>query len=221
MLKNKTLQLSLLIGAILLLDQCLKIWVKTHFAYGEDRSLFGLGFTWARLQFVENEGMAFGLTLGGGYGKLALSVFRLAAIGLLIYYLRSLLRQDAPRGLILSFGAILAGAIGNMIDGAVYGLLFSASDPHHFQIATLLPKEGGYAPFLHGKVVDMLYFPMFRFPDSVPLLGGHTFFEHIFNLADASITTGVLVLLLFQGKHLKTPQTVENPNPETPLNTTF
>lgn len=144
--------------------------------------------------------MAFGLTLGGEYGKLALSLFRIAAVSFLLYYLRMLLRSKVSFGLIVCFSLILAGAIGNIIDSAIYGLIFSET-PYHGGVATMFPAEGGYAGFLHGKVVDMFYFPMFEgfFPEWLPLWGGEhfLFFRPVFNVADAAITVGVLSLLLF------------------------
>lgn len=159
-----------------------------------------LGQTWALIHFVENEGMAFGITLGGEYGKLALSLFRIAAVCFLLYYLRILLRSKVSFGLIISFALILAGAIGNIIDSAFYGLIFSET-PYHGGVATVFPEEGGYAGFLHGKVVDMFYFPMFEgfFPEWLPLWGGEhfLFFRPVFNIADAAITVGVLNLLIF------------------------
>lgn len=159
-----------------------------------------LGLSWALIHFVENEGMAFGITLGGDHGKLALSLFRIAAVGFLVYYLRLLLRSKVPFGLILSFALILAGAIGNIIDSAFYGLIFTET-PYHGGVATMFPEGGGYAGFLHGKVVDMFYFPMFEgfFPQWMPVWGGEhfQFFRPVFNIADAAITTGVLSLLIF------------------------
>ena len=196
---KRSIKVSLIILVVLLLDQSLKIWVKTHMEYNESIELLGLD--WARIHFVENPGMAFGIELGGSYGKLALSLFRILAVGFLIYYLRQLIRSRVSFGLLASFALILAGAMGNILDSAFYGLIFSAS-PYHGGLATLFPPEGGYAGFLHGKVVDMLYFPLFSgtFPEWLPVWGGKPFlfFKPIFNIADLSITVGVLNILLFQ-----------------------
>ena len=189
---------------VLLIDQCLKIWVKTHMEYGEEFGILGL--SWARIHFVENEGMAFGLSLGGNLGKLALSVFRLLAVGFLIYIIHSLVKAKETFGVILSFSLILAGALGNILDSAFYGLIFS-NTPYHGGLATLHPEAGGYASFLFGKVVDMLYFPIIdtTFPDSFPVWGGQRFqfFRPVFNISDASISTGVITLLLFHRRIFK------------------
>ena len=189
---------------VLLIDQCLKIWVKTHMQYGEEFAILGL--SWARIHFVENEGMAFGLSLGGNLGKLTLSIFRLVAVGFLIYIINSLIKAKETFGVILSFSLILAGALGNILDSAFYGLIFT-STPYHGGIATLFPKDGGYASFLFGKVVDMLYFPIIdtTFPDSLPIWGGQRFqfFRPVFNISDASISTGVITLLLFHRRIFK------------------
>ena len=157
--------------------------------------------SWGRIHFVENEGMAFGIELPGNYGKLILSLFRIAAVGFLFYYLKLLIRAKASFGLVACFGLILAGALGNILDSAFYGAIFSKSPFHSLEVATLFPPEGGYADFLHGKVVDMFYFPMFSgtFPEWLPVWGGEgfLFFRPVFNVADASITVGVISLLLF------------------------
>lgn len=166
-----------------------------------------LGLDWARLHFVENEGMAFGITFGWEYGKLLLSLFRILMVAGLIWYIRLLLRSDAPAGFVYSVGLITAGALGNIIDSAFYGLIFSES-PYHDCIPAQLTAFGeGYGTFLHGKVVDMLYFPIswVEMPDWVPLIGGedYLFFSPIFNIADAAITCGVLSILFFQRRFFR------------------
>jgi signal peptidase II len=172
--------------------------------YGDKFSIFGTD--WGYIHFVENNGMAFGLSLGGKTGKLALSLFRIGAVAFLIYYIRKLIEMKYSMGVLICFGMILAGAIGNIIDSAVYGLIFSES-PYHGGLATLFPEGGGYAPLLFGKVVDMLYFPMIdtHFPEWVPFLGGRPFefFKPVFNVADSSISIGIFSLILFQRQFFK------------------
>jgi signal peptidase II len=192
---KKSFVVVLILFIVLALDQALKIWVKTHFCYGEEKLIFGL--SWARLNFVENPGMAFGWKFGGEYGKLALSLFRIAAIGFLIFYITRLVKSSVGYGILISFSLILAGAIGNIIDSAFYGMIFSESDYHCANgAAHLFPAEGGYGKFLHGKVVDMLFFPLWHND-----LGEVMFFQPVFNIADSSITVGVLSILLFQRQY--------------------
>ena len=194
---------ALIVLAILVLDQVLKFWIKTTFYMGESRSVFG---QWFILHFTENEGMAFGMRLGGNYGKLLLSLFRIVAVSIITWWLWKVTRRGAGNLLIICISLILAGALGNIIDSAVYGLIFSEST--YMQVATLFPPGGGYGTFLHGKVVDMLYFPVIEthYPSWMPFWSGEEFifFRPVFNLADSSITTGVLILILFQ-KRLFSP----------------
>lgn len=188
-----------IIFAVLVADQLLKVWIKTSMYLGEERNVLG---RWFILHFTENEGMAFGFTFGGETGKLLLSIFRILAIIGIGYYIHILSKREAHTGLITSFSLIMAGAIGNILDSAFYGLIFSASGYH--SIATFMPEGGGYAPFLHGKVVDMFYFPVINttLPEWVPIRGGEPFifFRPVFNIADTAITTGVLLLIIFQKK---------------------
>jgi signal peptidase II len=198
---NTKLKIIFIILGVLLIDQALKIYIKTHFHYGEDMPLFGA--SWAYFNFVENNGMAFGLSLGGEYGKLLLSLFRIVAVILLWKYIIRLINQQAHFGLLLSFALIFAGAVGNIIDSAFYGMIFSESK-YHGEIATMFPPGGGYSSFLHGKVVDMFYFPLIDtyLPDWFPIWGGEhfEFFRPVFNIADASISVGVGILLVFYKK---------------------
>ena len=160
-----------------------------------------LGLDWARIHFIENEGMAFGLKFGGKVGKYILSIFRIAMVGFLIMLLRDIIKEKTSVGLQISFALIIAGAIGNILDSAFYGLIFSESFYHQGNIAQLFPSEGGYAPFLQGRVVDMFYFPLINssYPEWFPWIGGNnfSFFRPVFNVADSAISIGVAMILLF------------------------
>lgn len=190
---------ALFIVVLLILDQVFKIWIKTHMMLGEEFSVFG---DWFIIHFIENNGMAFGMELAGKWGKVFLSLFRIVAICGIGWYLNDLCKKKAPKGLILSIGLIFAGAMGNIIDSAFYGLIFNDS---YYQVASFMPEAGGYSSFLHGKVVDMLYFPLVdgNFPSWFPVWGGEhfVFFRPVFNIADSYITIGVALILLFHKKY--------------------
>jgi signal peptidase II len=193
---NKRIKIALLvIFGVLLADQVIKIYIKTHFYLGEEYAFF----PWFKIHFTENPGMAFGFEFGGAWGKLLLSLFRIGAAVFGVYYLRQIIKRNMHPGYVASIGFIFAGAVGNIIDSMFYGLIFSdsAMGPSVF-----MPEEGGYAGFLHGYVVDMFYFPIAQgtFPDWFPVWGGEyfVFFRPVFNLADASISVGVISILLFQ-----------------------
>jgi len=188
----------LLISIVLILDQVLKFWIKTNMMIGQEIHFFD----WFIIHFTENKGMAFGMEFGGSFGKYLLSVFRLVAIVAIAIYLKNIATTDVKKGVVLSISLVLAGAIGNMIDSAFYGLIFSES---YGQLATVF--EGGYAGFLQGKVVDMFYFPLINghFPQWLPLIGGNhfIFFRPVFNIADASISVGVINMLIFHRSFFK------------------
>lgn len=184
--------------AILVIDQIIKILVKTNMALDDSIHIAD----WFYIRFIENNGMAYGMTF---FNKLALSLFRLVAISVISYYVYKLVKRPQPKGYIICLSMILAGAMGNIIDSMFYGLIFSPSTP--YEIAEFVPFGSGYASFLHGKVVDMFYFPIIEttWPQWVPQFGGKEFifFSPIFNFADACISVGVVLLLLFYRKELE------------------
>lgn len=196
----------LIIFIVLLIDQVLKIWVKTSMTIGQEIPVFG---NWFKLLFIENNGMAFGMLDGGGW-KLVLSIFRILAVIALLIVIFRLTRKDTKFGVLFGISLITAGALGNIIDSVFYGQIFSEST--YTQVAQLLPDGGGYAGWLHGRVVDMLYFPIIDVArDNASWLPGFffgpddhfIFFRPIFNFADSAITIGVLYMLIFQWKWLK------------------
>ncbi len=196
---SKLTKSFIIILIILTADQILKFWIKTHLSLGEEIKIFG---NWFIILFVENNGMAFGFEFAGGYGKIFLSIFRIIAVIAIGWYLVKLSRRDMPMGFIACIALIFAGAIGNIIDSAFYGLLF---DHSYGQVARFMPDGGGYSTFLHGKVVDMFYFPLIHghYPDWFPFWGGNQFifFRPVFNIADSSITVGIFSILLFYRKY--------------------
>lgn len=212
---KKSTAVLITILTILIIDQLVKIYVKTHIHYGDGFDMLGL--SWAKIHFVENEGMAFGLSFGGLTGKYILSIFRIIMVVFLFYILRNLIKHKETYGLIISFSMIIAGALGNIIDSMFYGLIFSESY-FHGGLATMFPPEGGYGSFLTGKVVDMLYFPMIDtvLPEWMPLWGGERFefFRPVFNIADSAITVGVASILLFHRRFFNS-ETVKEEMPKT------
>ena len=189
----------IIVIAILLVDQIIKIWVKTHMHLHECIAITD----WFKICFIENKGMAFGMEIGS---KLVLSVFRIFAVCVIGYYIYLQVKQKVRTGYIICLSMVLAGALGNIIDCMFYGLIFNASSP--FYVSYFVPFGDGYAPFLMGKVVDMFYFPLIvtTWPDWIPFVGGDdfVFFSPIFNLADASISVAVVLLLIFYRRELST-----------------
>jgi signal peptidase II len=204
----KAKHLIIIIALVVIADQALKIYIKTNFLLHSSQPVLG---NWFQLYFVENPGMAYGWKFGGEWGKMALTIFRLGAVAFGTWYLGSILKRGYGKGFLICAALIYAGALGNLVDSCFYGMIFDKGMLFDAQLNDYLYYDGlavfskkGYAGFLHGNVVDMLYFPVIRgqFPPWVPVWGGERFefFRPIFNIADASITTGVLSILVFQRK---------------------
>jgi len=205
-----------LVFLVVIIDQLLKIWIKTNMYIGQEYVIFP---NWFIIHFTENNGMAFGMELAGPAGKLLLSVFRVIAIGGIGYGLYYTVKKNLHPGFIVCVALVFAGALGNLIDSAFYGVIFSDS---YSGVAEVFPKGGGYSDYLHGKVVDMLYFPLVEghFPNWVPFWGGEdfVFFRPVFNLADMSISTGMAMFLLFQKKYFP-EENVKNTKQTSPSST--
>jgi len=190
--KGKSL---LLLGILLVVvDQVIKVLVKTNMTLGESFPVLG---NWFQILFVENKGMAFGMSFGGVIGKYALTVFRILLFGALCWWISALLKREkpVPAGVLVGLTLITAGAFGNIVDCLLYGQIFTESTA-----STVASLGGHYAPFLQGRVVDMFYFPLWTWPDWVPLVGGDIFFEPVFNFADSCVTVGAFYLILFHWK---------------------
>ena len=201
----------IIIGLVLLADQALKIYIKTRYQLNTSTPVFG---EWFQLYFVENPGMAYGWEFGGNWGKMALTIFRLGAVIFGTWYIGKIIKQQYHKGFIICAGLIYAGAVGNLIDSCFYGLIFDKGMLFEPAINEYVSYSGiakfsndGYAGILHGNVVDMLYFPLIKghFPGWFPFWGGENFefFRPIFNIADASISTGVITILVFQKRFFK------------------
>lgn len=213
----KARQVIFLIALIILGDQALKLYIKLNYYAGEEHLVLG---QWFRLHFVENEGMAWGWKFGGDFGKIALTLFRLVAVIWGTFLIKGFIQKNYHKGFIICASLIYAGALGNLIDSMFYGIIFDASDPFVQNVAGFAQLGKGYAGFLHGKVVDMLYFPIIRdahYPSWFPFWAGEPFefFRPVFNIADASISIGVITILIFQNKFFDKEEPVRHPLVET------
>ncbi|WP_299112597.1 lipoprotein signal peptidase [uncultured Winogradskyella sp.] len=209
---------SIIIILILLVDQISKIYIKTHFQLSETIKVF----TWFKIHFIENDGMAWGTKLSDFFtfisdksAKLILTLFRIVAVTCIGFWLIDVTKKKKSKTLIFAIAIIFAGALGNILDSVFYGLLFGESN---MQIATFLPEGGGYADIFYGKVVDMLYFPIWSgvLPEWLPIIGGKyfSFFDPVFNVADVAISTGIGILIVFNKKAFKDGSKTEIPHQE-------
>ncbi|MDC0584143.1 lipoprotein signal peptidase [Bacteroidales bacterium] len=193
---SQSLKSILIVIAVLIIDQTSKIWIKTHMMLGQEYKIIG---DWFIIHFTENDGMAFGWDIPGSWGKLILTLFRIIAVSGIGYYIHQLIKEKVSTGLVISMSLILAGAIGNIVDSVFYGIIFNDS---YYQIATMFPEAGGYGKLFYGRVVDLFYFPIINthYPQWFPFIGGNhlIFFRPVFNVADAAISVGVMIILFFQ-----------------------
>lgn len=200
----------IIVFGVLIVDQASKFWIKTNMMLGQDIEVFD----WFIIHFTENIGMAFGMAFGGEWGKLFLTLFRIVMVFGIIYYLMRLIRQKRKTGMIVAISLVLAGAIGNIIDSVLYGVIFNDS---YGQLATLFPPEGGYSKLFHGRVVDMLYFPLIEgnFPSWFPIWANDhfLFFRPVFNIADAAISIGIALVFLYH-KDFFPKETANGPESE-------
>ncbi|MEO8823484.1 MAG: lipoprotein signal peptidase [Ginsengibacter sp.] len=214
----KKKHIFLIIGLIIIADQALKIFIKTHYQPGESRPVLG---NWFQLYFIENEGMAYGWKFGGGFGKIALTLFRLGAVIFGVFYLRKIIEKKLHPGYIVCVALVFAGALGNLLDSLFYGLIFDKSSFNSDEISNIFTGQG-YASFLHGNVVDMIYLPLIhvrRLPEWIPFFGGKSFsfFNYIFNIADASVSIGVIGILLFRKRFFGNDPEINEPEDAIPL----
>ncbi|MCK5168777.1 MAG: lipoprotein signal peptidase [Bacteroidales bacterium] len=200
-MKSVTTKSIAIILLVLIIDQTLKIWIKTHMILGQEYEIIG---NWFIIHFTENNGMAFGLEFWGKNGKIFLTLFRIIAVIGIGWYLKTLIKQNAPKMVVISIALIMAGAIGNILDSIFYGVIF---DESFYQIAEFMPRDGGYSAWLQGRVVDMFYFPILNghYPSWFPFWANQEFifFRPVFNIADSAITVGVAYILIFERSFFK------------------
>ena len=200
-MKSITTKSLIVILLILIIDQTLKIWIKTHMILGQEYEILG---DWFIIHFTENNGMAFGMEFWGKNGKIFLTLFRIIAVIGIGWYLKTLIKQNAPKMVVISIALIMAGALGNILDSVFYGVIF---DESFYQIAEFMPRDGGYNTWLQGRVVDMFYFPILNghYPNWFPFWANQEFifFRPVFNIADSSITVGVAYILIFERSFFK------------------